>query len=347
MQIECWSIQGTTFHFGQHGIGQEETAITLPSDSLFAALVSRLARSQGAKAVEEFCRPFSEGKPPFVLSSTFLRAGDVRFFPVPLRAKRGANTASVDAKKLKKIEFVSEQMFKQLISGSALDTLYSSGKHLQNGKLLLSSAEFDALPVAIKSESNIWEVAQRPRVTIDRNTSASAIFFTGGVTFAQGCGLWFGVRWLDDNASLKKDFANLIADLADAGLGAERSTGMGAAAITKMETSLDLPEPGTAWVSLSRYLPQADETSSLAEKDSAYALKAVGGWLDSPVKSGQRRRMVNLLVEGAVIGAKPVRSVPGQLVDVRPVYEKDADPVGHPVYRNGFALAIGMTGGAG
>ncbi len=345
MQIECWSIQGNTFHFGQHGIGQEETAVTLPSDSLFAALVSRLARSQGVNAVEAFCRPFNEGRPPFVLSSTFLRAGDVRFFPVPLRAKRGANTSSVDAKKLKKIEFVSEQVFKQLIAGSALDTLYSGGKYLQNGKLLLSSEEFKALPAAIKSETKIWEVAQRPRVTIDRNTSASVIFFTGGVTFAQECGLWFGVRWLEDDASLKKDVANLLADLADAGLGAERSTGMGAATTEKMTTTLDLPEPTADWVSLSRYLPQADETISLAEKGSAYALKAVGGWLDSPTRSGQRRRMVNLLVEGAVIGAKPVRSVPGQMVDVRPTYETDTDPVGHPVYRNGFALAVGMTGG--
>jgi CRISPR type III-A-associated RAMP protein Csm4 len=123
MQIECWSIQGTSFHFGQHGIGQEETAVTLPSDSLFAALAARLARSQGAKAVEAFCRPFNEGRPPFVITSTFLRVGEVRFFPVPLRAKRGANTSNVDAKKLKKIEFVSEQIFKQLIAGTALEKL--------------------------------------------------------------------------------------------------------------------------------------------------------------------------------------------------------------------------------
>lgn len=345
MQIECWSIQGNTFHFGQHGIGQEETAVTLPSDSLFAALVARLARSQGAQAVEDFCRPFCEGNPPFVLSSTFLRAGDVCFFPVPLSAKRGANTSDVDAKKLKKIEFVSEQVFKQLISGTALDILYSSGKFLQNGKLLLSVEEFNTLPTAIKSDDKIWEVAQRPRVTIDRGTSASAIFFTGGVTFAQECGLWFGIRWLKDDAALKDDLANLIADLADAGLGAERSTGMGAAAIGKMTAPLELPDPNTAWVSLSRYLPLADETNSLAEKGSAYALKAVGGWLDSPTRSGQRRRMVNLLTEGAVIGAKPMRTAPGQMVDVRPVYEKDTDPIGHPVYRNGFALAVEIIGG--
>ncbi len=345
MQIECWSIQGNTFHFGQHGIGQEETAVTLPSDSLFAAMVARLARSQGAQAVEEFCRPFYEGDPPFVLSSTFLRVGNVRFFPVPLSAKRGANASNVDAKNLKKIEFVSEQFFKQLLSRTALDVLYSSGRFLQNGKLILSADEFNTLPSSIKSGEKIWEVTQRPRVTIDRNTSASAIFFTGGVTFAQECGLWFGVRWLKDDAELKAVLANLIADLADAGLGAERSTGMGAAVITKMTMPLELPDPNTAWVSISRYLPQADETNSLGEKGSAYALKAVGGWLDSPAKSGQRRRMVNLLVEGAVIGAMPIRTAPGQMVDVRPIYEKDTDPIGHPVYRNGFALAVGMTGG--
>lgn len=356
MQIESWSVQGTTFHFGRHGVGQEETAITLPSDSLFAALVARLARSHGAKAAEKFCRPFNEDNPPFVLSSTFPRAGNVRFFPIPLRAKREANISSVDPKKLKKIEFVSEQIFKKLVAGSALDALYLEGMCLQSGKLLLNTEEFEALPVVIKNEYTtlpaaeknkvkIWDVAQRPHVTIDRSASTSSIFFIGGVTFGRDCGLWFGARWLQDDAVLKKNFANLLADLAEAGLGAERSAGMGAATITKMTTPLELPDPLESWVSLSRYLPQADETNFLAKKNSAYALKSVGGWLDSPTKQGQRRRMINLLVEGAVIGAKPIRLAPGQMVDVRPVYETDADPVGHPVYRNGFALAVGMTGG--
>ncbi len=43
MQLESWTITGNGFHFGKHGLGQEQTYITMPSDSLFAALVSRMA----------------------------------------------------------------------------------------------------------------------------------------------------------------------------------------------------------------------------------------------------------------------------------------------------------------
>jgi CRISPR/Cas system CSM-associated protein Csm4 (group 5 of RAMP superfamily) len=53
MQLECWNIQGASFHFGTHGLGQEQTMVTMPSDSLFGALVARLARTHGPGSDEE------------------------------------------------------------------------------------------------------------------------------------------------------------------------------------------------------------------------------------------------------------------------------------------------------
>ena len=54
MQIECWRIHGNSFHFGQHGIGQESSDTTMHSDSLFSALVAVLAQQEGSGAVQNW-----------------------------------------------------------------------------------------------------------------------------------------------------------------------------------------------------------------------------------------------------------------------------------------------------
>ena len=345
MKIQTWGILGRSFHFGLHGMGQEKTSPTFSSDSLFAALVARLARSGDAAEVEKFCQPFVDGKAPFVLSSTFPMAGKIRFFPPPITARvPSASIRAGSAKSIKRVLFVSEVLYRRLLNGEMLSAL-GDVTVLQEGKLWISQAEAADLPASMRGlDARLWAEEQRPRVTLDRASQASTLFFTGQITFAEDCGLWFGVRWLQDDPALKQMFASLLYDLADAGLGAERSSGLGAAVINQM-SEIELPDPIKRWTSLSRYLPKNSETASLVDPDSAYALKSVGGWLASPASSGQRRKTVNLLVEGSVFGNLP-SGVPGQMADVRPSYEKDPDPLGHPVYRCGLALAVGLKGAA-
>jgi len=345
MQIQSWSIKGRSFHFGLHGMGQEETSATMPSDSLFAALVARLARSDGAQTAEAFCHPFVERKPPFLLTSTFPLAGDVRFFPPPMSARRPPEKTEADAKSFKRVMYVSEQLYRRLLEGAMLAELNGVYEpYLQGGKVWVSEDEFKRLPDAVQKEGKLWGEEQRPRVTLDRASQASTLFFTGQVTFAEGCGLWFGIRWLDADDKLRNTVRKLLDDLSDAGLGAERNSGLGAARIAEAGT-LELPDPTGAWTNLSRYLPRADEMSTLSHENSAYTLKSVGGWLDSPTHTGQRRKTINILAEGSVFGNLP-NAIPGQVADVRPRYETDDDPLKHPVYRSGLALAVGLKGGA-
>lgn len=346
MQLECWTIQGASFHFGKHGLGQEQTMIAMPSDSLFAALVARLARTSGTQAVTDFCQPFVEGTPPFVLSSMAPFAGEVRFFPVPM-ISRGADTPEVSAKKLKRVRFVSEQVFRSLLNGTPLAKLYNEKLTIQKGEVLVGNEEFKKLPADLQDPAaKIWDLQQRPRVTLDRASSASNLFHIGQVHYAEGCGLWFGVRWLNDDGNRKREFVNLLHELALAGFGAERGVGMGVATLGR-PVVLDLPDASGAWVTLSRYLPTQDETTALGHEFSSYSIKPVGGWLDSPTNMGQRRRTVNLIEEGSVIGMPAPKVVPGQIVDVRPHYKSGDDPLGHAVYRCGLALAVGLKGGAG
>ena len=348
MRIESWHITGSSFHFGQHGLGQEKTLITFPSDSLFAALLARLAETENRQTVEDFMSPFLDGKPPFVLCSTFPFAGGVRFFPVPACALRSTDREEDDkvkAKDLKKVLFISEGIFRSLLKGDSLAKHYQISLMLQGKRVLVSPPEIVSLPEELRQpEGQIWALEQRPRVTLGRAVQNSAIYFTGQVVYSRGCGLWFGVRWLKEDTKLKNKLAVLLADLGDAGLGGERSVGFGACQI-KTGDILELPEAqDKPWVTLSRYLPRSDEIAALLQSEkTAYTLDVVGGWLDSPVKGGQRRRSLNLLGEGSVFGSLD-HPVPGRIVDVRPCYPTNHDPLGHAVYRSGLALAVGLEG---
>ena len=350
MQIQSWSIQGRSFHFGLHGLGQEESSATMPSDSLFAALVARLARSGTAQEVDAFCQPFLDGSPPFLITSTFPLAGSVRFFPPPLSSRRPPEDVTsnrTDAKAYKRVDFVSEQVYRRLLDGSMLSDEVVGVHKIQAGKVWISHDESRRLPESVQEPGRLWVDEQRPRVTIDRATQASNLFFTGQVTFAEGCGLWFGIRWLDADEPMQQRVRSLLDDLSDAGLGAERNSGLGAARIKDLG-KLELPDPLKRWTNLSRYLPRPDEMPILGSAGSAYTLQRVGGWLDSPVRSGQRRKTVNLLAEGSVFDSLP-RPVPGQMAEVSPRYlvnGKPENPLGHPVYRSGLALAAGMKEGA-
>lgn len=349
MHLECWKIIGHGYHFGQHGLGQEVTAITFSSDSLFAALVARLAESAGSQAVDEWVQPFNSGDPPFILSSTFPLAGEVRFFPTPLSAlqqdARASAPATERSKDLKKVKFISEGIFRRWLAGESLAEQYPTGHLLQSKSVLAAAGEIAVLPVGLQVPgASIWSEEKRPRVTLGRSVQNSDIFFTGRVNFAEHCGLWFGVWWRSTEPALKQRFANLVSELADAGLGAERSIGFGQCQITG-QGDLELPEAGkNTWLTLSRYAPRPDELAALHDPAAAYSLKRVGGWLVSRSSSGQRRRLVHLIVEGSVFGPLN-RSTPGHLVDVRPSYPSDPDPIGHAVYRNGFALPVGIPQG--
>ena len=124
--------------------------------------------------------------------------------------------------------------------------------------------------------------------------------------------------------------------------------GLGIAEVDSMD-AFELPAVTGAWVTLSRYLPTKEETSALADARSTYNIQSVKGWLDSPSNMGQRRRAVNLLEAGSVIGLKATRDAPGQIEYVQPRYKVDgvvSEPLGHNVYRCGLALAVGIEGGA-
>jgi len=345
MKLETWHIQGQAFHFGKHGIGQEESAVIFHSDSLFAALIALLAQTEHGKLVPQFMEKLNHKPPAFILSSAFPRVGTVRFYPIPRsiisRDQHAIVQAGLTGKSLKKIQFVSELIFLALIQGQSLATLIKNAVQLQNGKLLSSATERQNLPAHIRRSLLIWDEEQRPRVTLDRLTQSSNLYHTGAVHFAPECGLWFALKWNNPDPNLKKIVHNLIQLLADAGLGGERSSGFGQAKITRGD-ELSLPEMETdaAWVTLSRYIPAVDELPALLNEHSTYQLDRVTGWAESTSAPAERRRTTQMLTEGSVFG--PLQNPdPGEIVDVRPVYN-GSTTFPHPIYRSGLALAVAI-----
>ncbi len=373
----------SSFHFGTRGIEQEQTGVSLPSDSLFAAIMSAWLESGGSP--DELADAFpqegsAQSQPPFLLTSVFPRAGKVRFYPV-LTLRWLLSPVKLDElhqkhrlKEVKKIQYISEGLFKKAIAGESLDELLppehnpqltDQGLYLQKGALWLSQEEVADLPALMKEkaisrkgnlvkalgEANVWQTGKSPRVTIDRVTNASQIFHTGRLLLSPGCGFWFGVAWLNPNRPMPLSGGNVqeavnraLNVLTDNGLGAERSVGYGQFNYQAQVQPISLPnpQPGGMFVTLSRYHPQPVELPvALAHPLTAYQLVSVAGWLNSPVEKAQRRRRVWLTAEGSIIHAAESMSVWGNLVDTRPSY--NGTQLSHPVWRYGLACPVGLT----
>ncbi len=341
MKWQCYSLAGASFHFGRLGGNQEEISVGFPSDSLFAAIVHTAALSEEPSAFDAWIEGFRNADPAFLLTSAFPRAGTVRFFPMPLlRDRIDFESLGITMKDIKKTAYVSERLFLRLAAGESASVVYDPAESipLQGKSVWVSKAEFDSLPEIVKEKRKIWTAEKRPRVTLDRQTSASSIFFTGHVDFSPECGLWFGIS---ERKTTALCIDKLLEKLADQGFGGVRSAGFGAAKITKTE-EIDLPDADAGqWTTLSRYLPDEDEVPAVLAGNSSYSLEEIGGWLYSPGIKAERRRKVRMITEGSVLSCtgKPLY---GAMADVQPDYD-GTRPVSHPVWRNGYAAAVGFS----
>ncbi|MCB8965735.1 MAG: type III-A CRISPR-associated RAMP protein Csm4 [Ardenticatenaceae bacterium] len=363
--------QALGFHFGEEGLELEESRISFPSDSLFAALVATVAEQEGAQAVKDFTAPFANGEPPFRLTSLFPYVGQLPLLPLPmLQIKLTPSASQLPRKFAKKVRFVSPGIFRRLVQGDDMDEymasetndclpandhLSTNGRFLQSKAIWLTQQEIDSLPTtwleppaSLKGNRDeqrqrlrepdtlaarhVWQNGSVPRVTLDRATNASTIYLMGRVAFNTECGLWLGVQYTDE--SWRPRLENLLHHLGDRGIGGERSNGYGAFKLINPPTLLPPlpPNPvGEYQLLLSRYLPRETEMSVIQDTHAAYQLIPVGGWLGSPRAQNLRRKRLTLVVEGSVLGPGAVQ---GRIADVQP----DWDGFPHPVWRSGLAL---------
>jgi CRISPR-associated protein Csm4 len=342
--------RGTGFHFGLRGLEQEDSAAHCPSDTLFAALVATLADLEGDAAVKAFTDPINDRQSPFLLTSVFPRAGNLLLFPFPA-IKVELTQQPGQRKLLKRLRYVSPIIFKRILERQPMDAYADQkdeqGVFLQGGKVWLAVEETDALPAEWQSlspdklqERRVWRSRPVDRVTVDRISSASAVYRIGRTVYAPNCGLWFGVQWPDGiDTDAQTQLETLLWHLGDRGLGGERSVGYGQFTWDTLTSPLDLPEPASesALLTLSRYLPRKEELPAALRGNASYRLVTIAGWLNAPGQQAQRRRQVRMLMEGSVF--EPVVPAPwGRLTDVQP---KGWDA--HPIWRWGYACPVGVA----
>ena len=191
------------------------------------------------------------------------------------------------------------------------------------------------------------------RVAVDRMGTGVEPHATACLEFADDAGLWFAVSFAGEAAQQRwaEPIRASLRLLADSGFGGERALGWGRSeppqfaegTLPGMILAEDLfaPRPPTegeespapaerAYWLLSLF--SAGPQDVVDWRRGLYSLLRRSGRVDSPVRSGELKKSLELVEEGSVIFAsQPPR---GSASDVAP------DGFPHPVFRAGFALGI-------
>ena len=342
-------------------LGLEKTETYIPADTLFSALCQTWTIFYDAADLTDFLNQYTaeNGTLPFTLTSAFPYAQDIYLFPKPLALRESEDTlekVKADArKKIKKLQFVSANLFQHIVSGyhpqfSEDNRITLNGEEVCqiNGEKVWVNPDEKALLREKKAkernvkteevrddEIDIWKTDTRPRVSIDRQTEESSIWHVQTVQFNKDCGLWFAAKF--DSDATKQKVETLLRVLGDSGIGGERNAGYGQFKFAKAECKIPSAEDSTQFVTLSPICPKSsDQLEHLLKGDIAYNLNPLTGWVGSP-GTHKKRKKVNMFAEGSVLNAydKPV----GRLVDLRP------DGFTHPVYRYGYAWQVGIKVG--
>ena len=331
-------------HFGEIGIGMEETSDRIRSDTLFSAWVSIYAKLFNTKAVEELLQLFPTEKnpeliPPFRISSTFIyrevekdsNKNTIYYLPRPL--KFPINYPEDDLaffKTYKKLNYLPLEIWQRWYQGKGFTK--EDEKELENyredkpeGKL--AEAETFNYKKACKTH-------QLPKIGIDRVTTATNLYHTGFVHFATGdnsAGLYFLVELSPEGEKLADKLEAALHFLGEEGIGGERSSGAG----RFTAEWLDLPKIWQEVVDLKdgkfHTLISLFWDSSISPdflENSSYEIQERGGWI---VESQTRRKMVRMFSEGSVFTS----SLPGKLVNVTPEQFTK-----HQIYRSGISLTL-------
>ena len=153
-------------HMGMNSSGRGVGRATL-----FSAICQIWAQFYGSQDLSQFLTRFGQGDPPLLLTSAFPFIGQHRLFPKP--EKLNWNQIEVQEKQLKqlkRVRFLSTARFQQLVENHPLE--FQPEKDLINQ----NQVWIDSRTELLARDQLIWQTQVRPRVTIDRLSSASSIF---------------------------------------------------------------------------------------------------------------------------------------------------------------------------
>jgi CRISPR-associated RAMP protein, Csm4 family len=296
------------------GISLYDNRHILHSDTLWSAICNAANLLFGSSAVETLRQSNTT-----LISSAFPFVGEEIFFPRPLSFyKEPENYA--EQKKFKKVRFISEKIWTEMISGKFAD--------LKKG-FIQSVLWFEKAP---KLEAFSVTV-ERPRVTLDRVSISPTLFSSEETFYDESVGFFFLAEF--ENDDIKQIFSSALRLLSAEGIGAERSVGKGWFRVEEASYQLQKVQNPNVFLLLSLYTPTEDELSYLDVDNSFYEIVERGGWVTSCGGMTMRRKKVRAFSEGSVLRFK--KGTPkGQIVEVLSMQQS----LTHNVYRNLQAFAI-------
>ncbi|MGL4670583.1 MAG: type III-A CRISPR-associated RAMP protein Csm4 [Methanobacteriaceae archaeon] len=261
----------------------------LHSDTLFGAIcyaISELFPEKIDDIINEF-----RSSPPFLTSSAFPFAfnenNKIRFFPkIIFNQYSEENSYDVsNFKKYKKVEFIEEDIFFNLISGKLKESEIIN--NLENYNITNGFLVAKELDLKININSNII-----PNNSINRITNETeGIFYSEGNEFSNS-GLFFIIKF--NNKEYEKIVESAIMFLKDRGFGKDISTGKGHFDFEIVD--YDLPEiKGDYFLTLSRFIPSKEDLKKI-NKFSYYEIGSKRG----RSSSGEIRKEVKFFKEGSV-----------------------------------------------
>lgn len=339
-------------HFGEVGIGLEETSERVRSDTLFSAWVSAYARLFGQAKVTELLDQFKSSSPPVQMSSTFiyrhLKDKDIYYLPSP--RKRPLNYPEDDldfAKEYKNLNYLPLEVWQKWYQSTGftdedcreleLIAKVNQGTQGKSSQFLQSQGTFDY--------KSAYKTDLVPKIAVDRISHSTNLYRTGFVQFewdidsktqiVRSSGLYFLLKFQQADPNLEGELLAALDFLGEEGLGGERSSGAGRFEVEFEPLSKTWQQvinfsKGTHHALISLFW-KPDISPELLE-DASYDFMSRGGWLFSHHSGEQlRRKTVRMFMEGSVFKKEPV----GKLADVTPPKFNH-----YPIYRNGISLSL-------
>ena len=320
-------------------LGLEKTETYIPADTLFSAICQTWATFYDTASLTGFLNQYTaeSGSLPFTLTSAFPFADNVYFYPKPLVDNKdpldeGNGDRAVSGKKRKRVRFVSDNIFRAMVSGNPPP--FDEKQLINAGSVWISAEERKQLKTSDDRDFSIWKTPTRSRVTVGSRNAGSEIWHLQTVQFNKKCGLWFAANFNSD--ATRQKIETLLRVLGDTGIGGERNAGYGTFNFDTASIEIPNAQGSDQFMTLSPICPKsADQLAQLLTGDVAYTLTPSSGWV-SASGTAAHRKQINMFAEGSVLrtSEEPI----GRLVDLQP------NNWSHPVYRYGYAWQVGVTG---
>ena len=311
-------------HIGNHRDTYEQSERFIRSDTLIAAVYATWAKMGKADWIP------SDGIPPFTISSAFpfwKNEGKIHhFFPrlkVTTKPKSEQSYNTILAKALKKIQWLDQAYFEQLLAGTTSANFGENGRDLQGN--FLTSTQLPEAGFMVKEEMQ--------RVAIPRYQDGvpedAKPFYMERIRFINS-----GLFFLATGKDLDK-LEKALSLLQYEGLGTDRNVGNGFFELKQAELHLQIPDDSPYSTNLSLYCPVSEQVLQQQLDDhSRFEVIKRGGWITTPNYQTLEKNSIYMFSEGSVfLENKEIVGRGG--IDLTPYH-----PMNHPVFRCGQSIFL-------